>query len=40
MAGDVIVWRAGILHARGSATVHARDSATVHDMRGTYDDQD
>lgn len=28
--GNVIVWRAGILHARGSATVHARDSATVY----------
>lgn len=37
-AGDVIVWRAGILHARGFATVsacgsaivYAHDSATVH----------
>ena len=29
-AGDVIVWRAGILHAYGSATVYAYDSATVY----------
>ena len=28
-AGDVIVWRAGILHAHGSATVIAYGSATV-----------
>ena len=28
-AGDVIVWRAGLLHASGSATVSAYDSAIV-----------
>jgi hypothetical protein len=34
-AGDVIVWRAGILHAHDSATVSARDSATVYARAAT-----
>ena len=35
MAGDVIVWRAGILYARDSATVSACDSATVYARAAT-----
>lgn len=34
-AGDVIVWRAGILYARDSATVSARGSATVYARAAT-----
>mgnify|MGYP003480700357 CR=1 FL=1 len=34
-AGDVIVWRAGILYARDSATVSACDSATVYARAAT-----